>query len=175
MKLKQQVVELDIKKIIPYEKNPKLNGNVGDVKRSIEKYGYNSLILVDEKNVIIAGHTRRKALIELGYKKAKVLRVKGFTEEQKKRLRILDNRVAEVNDWHEEYLKLEIKEIADLTFLKEVMGDFVVEQVRDVPLQKIRNVEGVSEKLSEHFAEKAQPRGNLRTILCPECKKSFLI
>ena len=53
------VRELDLLAIKPYWRNPRDNrAAVEKLKQSIERYGYNPLIAVDKKNVIIAGHTR---------------------------------------------------------------------------------------------------------------------
>jgi site-specific DNA-methyltransferase (adenine-specific) len=60
--------------IKPYWRNPRDNREaVQKVKQSIKDYGYNQLIGVDKNNVIIVGHTRYRALQELGYKEVEVL------------------------------------------------------------------------------------------------------
>ena len=64
---------LKLKDIHPYEKNPRMNDNaVDEVAKSIEAYGYRSRIIVDKNHVIIAGHTRKKALEKLGWKEVEV-------------------------------------------------------------------------------------------------------
>lgn len=67
--LEGEVVELDIIQVVPYRRNAKKGNNVEMVKQSIQEFGYNSYIVVDKDNCIIAGHSRYKALVELGYKK----------------------------------------------------------------------------------------------------------
>lgn len=53
-------------------------------------------IIVDEAGEILAGHTRYKALKELGKTEVEVVVKEGLTEEQKKKYRLLDNKTAEL-------------------------------------------------------------------------------
>ena len=74
-------------------------------------------IIVDENNVILAGHTRLKSLLSQKWGgDLDVLRVSDLTEEQKKKFRILDNKTNEFAEW--DFSKLE-EELEDLDF-----GDF---------------------------------------------------
>lgn len=103
---------LDLKKVIPYKNNPRNNDNAEEsVEASIKQCTYINPIIVDEDNIVLAGHTRLKALKKLGYKKCQVLRVKGLTEEQKKKFRLLDNKTNEFADWDSSLLALELKDL----------------------------------------------------------------
>lgn len=95
-----ELIELSVDKIKPYEKNPRKNdGAVEAVAESIKQCGYIAPIIVDEKNVVLAGHTRLKALKKLGYKKVPVVIKEGFSEEQKRKYRLLDNKTNELAEW----------------------------------------------------------------------------
>lgn len=86
--------------IIPYENNPRFNDQaVAAVIESIRECSYIQPIIVDEKKVILAGHTRHKALIELNVAECDVIVIKGLTEEQKKKYRFLDNKTGESAEW----------------------------------------------------------------------------
>lgn len=51
-----------IQDIIPYDKNPRINDDsVDKVAASIREFGFKVPIMLDSKNVVIAGHTRLKA------------------------------------------------------------------------------------------------------------------
>ena len=63
-------------------------------------YGYINPILVTENLMILAGHTRLKALKILKYKEIEVLVVQGLTENQIDGFVIADNRVAEYSQWN---------------------------------------------------------------------------
>ena len=68
-----EIVNKKIKDIIPYENNPRNNDEAVEyVKNSIEEFGFKVPIILDKDNVIIAGHTRLKASMELGLKEVQV-------------------------------------------------------------------------------------------------------
>lgn len=108
----REVVTLKLSEIIPYERNPRKNdAAVEDLAESIRQVGYRARIIVDENNVIIAGHTRLKALQKLGWKEAEVQRELDMTEEQKRKYRLLDNKVAEKSGWDYELLDWELEDL----------------------------------------------------------------
>lgn len=112
-----ELLKLKVEQIKPYAKNPRKNdGAVSAVAESIKQCGYCSPIIIDENNVILCGHTRLKALTQLGYKEVECVRKEGMTEEQKQKYRILDNKTAEIAEWDLDLLEQELK---DLDF-----GDF---------------------------------------------------
>lgn len=95
--------------IKPYPNNPRINNDaVEAVAESIRQCGYVSPIIVDENMVILAGHTRLKALKRLGQKECEIIIRDGLTEEQKRKYRILDNKTAEYADWDFELLEAEL-------------------------------------------------------------------
>ena len=105
MKLQKRALDT----LRPYENNPRRNdGAVDAVAESIRQCSYISPIVVDEDGVILAGHTRFKALEKLGYEDADVLVCEGLTEEQKRKFRVLDNRAGEIAEWDMEKLAVEL-------------------------------------------------------------------
>ena len=105
--MKIKTVALD--RIKPYERNPRKNdGAVDAVAESIQQCGYCSPIVVDEAGVILAGHTRYKALRKLGWDKAPIVYVEDLTEAQKRKYRILDNKTGEIAEWDNDLLEIEL-------------------------------------------------------------------
>lgn len=93
-------ITLPLSEIIPYEHNPRQNDQaVPAVMESIRQCTYINNIVVDEANVILAGHTRYKALQRLGYTEVEVCRVSGLSDEQKRKYRLLDNKTGELAEW----------------------------------------------------------------------------
>lgn len=100
---------LKIKDIHPYERNARKNDKAVDaVAKSIEQCSYVAPIVVDENHVILAGHTRWKALKKLGRTECECIVKDGLTEEQKKKYRLLDNKTNELADWDFDLLAEEL-------------------------------------------------------------------
>ena len=56
-----EILNLSIKDVKPYEKNPrKNNDSVPFVVESIKEFGFKVPIVIDKDNVIVTGHTRYK-------------------------------------------------------------------------------------------------------------------
>lgn len=103
---------LKIKDIHPYERNARKNDQAVDaVAKSIEQCSYVAPIVVDENHVILAGHTRWKALKKLGRTECECIVKDGLTDEQKKKYRLLDNKTNELAEWDYDLLAEELTEL----------------------------------------------------------------
>lgn len=104
--------EIDIKKIKPYENNPRNNSAAIDaVANSIKEFGFKVPIVVDKNNVIVAGHTRLKAAEKLGLEKVPVIVADDLSPEQVQAFRLADNKTAELAEWDFDKLEKELNEI----------------------------------------------------------------
>lgn len=107
-----EYVKKKLKDIHPYENNPRINDAAAeDVAESIRQCSYIAPIIVDEKGVILAGHTRYKALQKLGYKDCEVIVISGLTEDQKKKYRLYDNKTGELAEWDQKLLSQELSDV----------------------------------------------------------------
>lgn len=105
-----ELITLKLTDIYPYEHNPRKNDEAAKaVAESILQCGYIAPIIVDENHVILAGHTRYKALQRLGRTEAQVAVVSGLAEEQKRKYRLLDNKTGELAEWDFELLGSELE------------------------------------------------------------------
>lgn len=121
----RKIVQMDINSIIPYENNVKKHDDkqVKKIAESIRKFGWRgNPIIVDENNVIISGHGRRLAALEIGLKKVPVEIASDLTEDEAKALRLADNRVA-VSDVDTEMLRFEFDSIDDVENLLDGIYD----------------------------------------------------
>lgn len=121
---------VDIK---PYEKNPRKNDEaVKYVAESIKEFGFKVPIVIDDNNIIVAGHTRWKAAKKLGITECPCIVASDLTDEQIKAFRLADNKVAEKAEWDFDLLAIELDDIVDLDM--EVFGfeDITVEEEPEV-------------------------------------------
>ncbi len=88
--------------------------------KSIKAYGYINPIVVNDELVVLAGHTRLKALRILGWTEAEVLVVSGLTKEQIDGFVIADNRVGEFSQWNYSAVDKLVTSTTKDTLLKEL-------------------------------------------------------
>ena len=78
------------------------------IAKSIDKLGFNNPVLIDTDDVIIAGHGRVLAAIELDLSMIPTICLNHMTKEQIRAYVIADNRLAEEAGWDKEILKIEL-------------------------------------------------------------------
>lgn len=118
-----EVKLVSIENIKPYDKNPRNNDDaVGAVAASLREFGFRQPIVVDERLVIICGHTRYKAALKLGLAKVPVHIAKDLSPEQVKAYRIADNKTAELAEWNMDLLPIEIADLQAADFDLSLLG-----------------------------------------------------
>lgn len=108
--IQKQFKTMKVSELIPYENNPRINDDaVKDVVASIQQCENIDPIEIDENNVILSGHTRCKALKQLGYEETEVIQITGLTDEQKRKYRLLANKTGERAEWDLSKLEIELE------------------------------------------------------------------
>ncbi len=102
-----------IERPIPYARNARVcdDGAVAAVAASIAEYGWRQPLVVDERGVILAGHTRLLAARKLGLSEVPVHVAAGLTAAQAKAFRLMDNKSHEGTSWDLALLPLELEEL----------------------------------------------------------------
>lgn len=118
-----EVKYVPLDSVVPYENNPRLNEDaVAGVRESIKEFGFNVPLVVDANMVIITGHTRRLAALELGLKNVPVIVASHLNEAQVAAFRLADNRLSENAKWDESKLSSELQYIQNMGFSLEFTG-----------------------------------------------------
>ncbi len=173
---------LDIRQVRPYHRNPRKNDKaVEAVKQSIRDYGFNSPIVVDKKHVIIAGHTRYKALLEMKFEKVPCV-VLDIDEKKAKEYRIADNKTSELSDWDMDNLIPELREIGSLEdmqiyFASVDVEDLIKESIGSMNFADItqEDVDKKSDSMATAYdTPTAQPETRMQ-VICPHCGEEFEI
>lgn len=97
--------------LTPYENNTRKHApeDIEQIKESILQDGFNDPIGIwGEKNLIVEGHGRQIAAMELHLEKVPVIRLDHMTDEQRRDYAIRHNRTAELSMWDFETLQEEI-------------------------------------------------------------------
>lgn len=128
MEIKKTTITIKkVSELIAYDNNPRDNdGAVDAVANSIKEFGFKVPIVIDTKNIIIAGHTRLKACKKLNIEEVPCIIADDLSEDQIKAFRLADNKTGELAKWDLDKLAEELK-IIDLN-----MEQFGFEDLEDL-------------------------------------------
>lgn len=152
--------KMNISKITPYKNNPRVcDAAVKEVKQSIQDYGFLQPIVVDKNNIIIVGHVRYYAALELKFLTVLVIVAKNLSQKQANAYRIADNKTSEYATWDMGILESELLGLNDFYTgfsedeIKELFDpDFDTDELNDQgDLGKIKS----------------------QNVTCPKCGKKF--
>lgn len=156
-----KIEKISIDKIKPYENNAKLHPpeQIEQIKKSIQEFGNNDPIAIDENNVIIEGHGRYEALKQLGFQEAEIIRLTHLNEQQKKAYILAHNKLTMNTEFDFDTLNLELDTISDfdmsdfgfekLDFKDENHQEQIEDEIPDVP-EKPKAKLGDIYKLGNH-------------------------
>lgn len=166
---------LPIDEVQPYYRNPRRISDkaVEAVADSIERYGYQQPIVVDEENVVIVGHTRLQAAKKLGYTRVEVYVATGLSQEKVQEYRLIDNRVGEMTSWDHDSLVQELRE-----FESKLLQDYFPEV--DLEIGQIQSAINVTQKEVDRAVEAIQHVKEADPIMqtsvkCPSCYFEFKV
>lgn len=111
------IINKSVRELIPYERNNKKHDQkqIDNVAESIRQFGFTQPLVVDKNNIVVIGHCRLMAAKQLGMIEVPCICVDELSDEQVRKLRIVDNKT-QSHDYDMEMLKLELPDLD--------MGDF---------------------------------------------------
>lgn len=127
------VVYKSVTTLNPYGNNSRTHSDdqIKQIVASINEFGFTNPILIDESDVIIAGHGRLLAAKNLGMNEVPTITLNGLTDEQKIAYVIADNKLALNAGWDNEKLVSELKNLMDLDYDLGLTG-FDPEEIEDL-------------------------------------------
>lgn len=87
---------------------------IQQIAESIQRFGFNNPIMIDEAFGVIAGHGRLQAAKTLGLTEVPVMCLSHLSDAEKRTYILADNKIALNAGWDGELLALELGELADL-------------------------------------------------------------
>lgn len=115
------------------------------IQGSMRRFGQTSFPLVDENNVLIAGHARLAAWKALGNKSIAVLVITGLSDTEKRALALADNKI------HDNSENAKDKLFAELSYLAPLLTEF------DLTLEDLGFSAFEFDSLSADFATQDEP------------------
>ena len=164
-----QINVIPLNKIIPYARNPRQNAGapVSKVKASLKEFGWRQPIVVDKDMVIVVGHTRYAAALELGMETAPVHIADTLSPAQIKAYRIADNRTGAEAQWDMELLGLEIQDLKELDFNLDLTG-FNADELAGIELEG-----EPKESAPDSSSKEIDPDDYQMGCRCPRCGFEF--
>jgi DNA modification methylase len=100
----------------PDPRNPRVHSDkqVRQIAQSIESFGFNVPLLIDDEQKVIAGHGRLMAARKLGWETVPTICLSHLTESQRAAFLIADNRLTENSSWDERMLGEQLKILSEL-------------------------------------------------------------
>lgn len=176
-----RVEKVKLSQVKPYWRNPRENTKaIEKVKESIKMYGYNQYIVTDEDLVIVAGHSRYKALIELGILEAPVI-ISKLDKEKAKEYRIADNKTNEYAEWNYGDLMVELRELQDIGNLQRIFNEDLskliegtVNDGKEFTAIGGDKIKEMNEEMNTRFEDiSGLAQSNIVDVTCPNCNHQF--
>lgn len=152
---------LDKNDLKPYVNNAKIHtdGQVEQIRKSIEKFDFNDPIAVWGENEIVEGHGRLLAAMEMdNIETVPVIRLDHLTDKQRKAYALAHNKLTMNTGFDASILEIELADIGDID-----MEQFGFERVAEFD-------EGTLDELFEDAPEKEKKP---KKIQCPHCGEWF--
>lgn len=114
MELKIEYVDKELLK--PYANNAKVHSaeQIEQIKNSIRQFSFNDPIAVWHDNVIIEGHGRLLAVMEMDeIDTVPIIRLDGLTDEQRRAYALAHNKLTMSSPFNIDLLNMELNELAD--------------------------------------------------------------
>jgi hypothetical protein len=123
-----QVEHVPIADLKPNPRNAKKHPEkqIALLADNYRQFGFTQPVLIDELDVLIAGHARWQAALRVGLSHVPSIRLSGLSSAAKRAVAIADNKLAELGEWNFDVLPEEIKLLfdteTDLSFDPHIMG-----------------------------------------------------
>jgi len=125
----EKIEQWEIDRLIPYARNPRKNDHAVDkIASAIREFGFKVPIIAKSNGDVVDGHLRLKAAQKLGMDTVPVVIADDLTDAQVRAFRLSVNKMAEIADWDDELLQLELDELRDMDFNLDLTG-FSAEEI----------------------------------------------
>ena len=112
-----------IDKLIEYARNPRKNDHAVDrVAAAIREFGFRVPVVAKSDGTVVDGHLRLKAAKKLGLTEVPVVLADDMTDLQIKAFRLSVNKMAELAEWDDELLAIELHELNAADFDMALIG-----------------------------------------------------
>jgi DNA modification methylase len=118
------IVHVDPTSLEPYANNARTHSKkqIQQIAKSIERFGFNSPVLVSDSGQIIAGHARVEAAKLLGLKQVPTIALSHLSDDERRAYILADNKLGLNSGWDREILAAEFQALLDINYDIDVTG-----------------------------------------------------
>lgn len=148
---KLAVVERHPDSLIPYANNAREHpkSQLKKIRASILEHGFTNPILLDENNMVLAGHGRLMIAKQLGMVSIPTITIANMTEAEKKAYILADNAIAAKAGWSRSMLRTELCGLVEMGYDVELTGFDPIEIDTMISIGDEESQEDVIELLDE--------------------------
>jgi DNA modification methylase len=165
----------------PYARNARRHTKkqIGQIARSIERFGFTNPVLISDDGEIIAGHGRVEAAKLLGLATVPTLKLSHLGEAERRAYVLADNKLALNAGWDQDILAIELQGLIDLDFEVDLTG-FSLAEI-DLTLDAARDADprsrGPEDEIPAMSAKAVSRRGDLwllgrHRLLCGDAREA---
>lgn len=182
-----EMKNIPISEIYIFEGSHNTDSAIEAIKGSIERYGIQQPITIDENNVIVTGNGVYKAAVALGYTELPCIILKGLSDDELRQYRIADNLTGSFATWNEKKLKYELSCLQSPQDLQYCFDEDLTKatQAMDVVPQVVnpKKPQKTTQEKENNFKKelknievemKAKPR-EYQEYICSSCGKKVII
>jgi len=114
---------------------------IAQIAELIKRYGWTNPVLIDEDDVIIAGHGRVAAGQSIGLEDGPTIKLEGLTDREKRELMLADNKIALNSSWNMDTLRNELTQLRGDGSDLAALGFAPAELDKLMPAEPTANVE----------------------------------
>ena len=158
-----------IDKLIEYARNPRKNDHAVDrVAAAIREFGFRVPVVAKSDGTVVDGHLRLKAAKKLGLTEVPVVLADDMTDLQIKAFRLSVNKMAELAEWDDELLALELGELNAADFDMALIGFDAGELSAAMGLDSLPD-----NSEPESSSKEIDPDDYKMGCMCPKCGFEF--
>lgn len=127
-----QVEMRSIADLRPYKRNPRKHSpaQLKQLARSIREWGFTIPVLIDEDDMILAGHGRVAAARQIRLQEVPCMVARGWSDAKKRAYVIADNKLTLNSEWDDDLLAAEIAAIQETEPLLDLVIGFDDRELR---------------------------------------------
>ena len=158
-----------IDKLVEYARNPRKNDHAVDrVAAAIREFGFRVPVVAKSDGTVVDGHLRLKAAKKLGLTEVPVVLADDMTDLQIKAFRLSVNKMAELAEWDDELLAIELHELNAADFDMALLGFDAGELSAAMGLDSLPD-----QSAPESSSKEIDPDEYKMGCMCPRCGFEF--